>query len=79
MAPPRDEVELGVTEIPDGWVAQIRGGAFVVDRVMFNEALNHDLKLEVDIPLNAAEGEYQASDTSGHPIRTRSGSLKQRR
>lgn len=31
----------------------------MVDRVIFNRAVNHELKLEVDIPLIAAEGKHQ--------------------
>jgi len=51
----------------------------VVDRVIFNGAVKHEIKLEVDIPLIAAKVSIRVSNTSGHPVRTRHDSVKQRR
>jgi len=48
-----------VQGIPKAWTAQIRGGGFVVDRIMVGEGLSNSLKLEVEVPPDAANGSYQ--------------------
>jgi uncharacterized membrane protein len=58
VAPPGEEVSLEVDEIPQGWTAEIRGGGFLVDRVLVDGDLRHNLRLEVTIPADAAEGSY---------------------
>lgn len=60
-AGPGERVDLAVEGVPDGWVAEIRGGGFVVDSVLFDEELIHDIELEVEVPATAAEGDYQLS------------------
>lgn len=57
-APQGDEVELTLDGVPDGWTAEIRGGGLAVDRVMIDDSLNANLKLEIDVPPTAAEGSY---------------------
>ncbi len=59
VAPPGSDVDLEVTDVPDGWTAEIRGGGFLVDRVMIDDDLDPDLELEVTVPATAAEGDYQ--------------------
>lgn len=54
-----ERVDLAVESVPDEWVAEIRGGGFVVDSVLFDEELVHDLELEVEVPPTANEGNYQ--------------------
>jgi uncharacterized membrane protein len=58
-APAGDELALATAGVPDGWTAEIRGGGLVVDRVMVDDSLTHNLKLDVDVPSTAAEGSYQ--------------------
>ncbi len=60
-APAGDEVALATEGAPDGWNAEIKGGGLVVDRVMVDDSLTHNLKLDVDVPPTATEGEYQIS------------------
>jgi uncharacterized membrane protein len=66
-APTGDEVDLAVVGVPEGWDAQIRAGGYVIDRVMFDEALSHDLKLDVNVPPDAVEGDYQMSVVATGP------------
>lgn len=54
-------VDLEVVDLPDEWRAEIRGGGFVVDRVLFDEELRHDLELRVDVPPTVTEGTYGVS------------------
>ena len=56
-----ERVDLSVENVPDEWVAEIRGGGFVVDSVLFDEELVHNLELEVEVPSTAAEGDYQVT------------------
>lgn len=44
-----------------------------------NGAVNLELEREIDIPLIAAEVSIKGQPHFGHPLRTRHGSLKQRR
>lgn len=55
------EVTLQVSDVPDGWDARIRGGGFLVDRVLFDEDLSHNLRLEADVPADTPEGTYEMS------------------
>lgn len=57
-APEGTQVGLEVLEAPDGWSTAIRGGGFLVDRVLVGEGLEHRLQLEVEVPLHAAAGTY---------------------
>ncbi|MCI0543221.1 MAG: hypothetical protein L0Z49_02105, partial [Actinobacteria bacterium] len=58
-APSGEEIDLVVTDLPEGWEARIRGGGFVVDRVLVAEGVTHDLELEVVVPLTAGDGSYE--------------------
>ena len=42
QAPSGEVVALNLAEVPEGWDARIRGGGFVVDRVLFDEAGLYD-------------------------------------
>lgn len=64
QAAPGEEVELDIETAPDGWNAEIRGGGFIVDRVLFDEQLEQDLQLEVEVPTSAPEGTYQVTVTA---------------
>lgn len=57
-APEGTQVGLEVLEAPDGWSTAIRGGGFLVDRVLVGEGLEHRLQLEVEVPRHAAAGTY---------------------
>lgn len=59
--PPGEIVDLEVTQLPDDWTAQIRGGGFVVDQVLMGGTLDPNLELQVDVPQNASEGAYQVA------------------
>lgn len=69
-APRGEVVELEVADLPDGWSADIRGGGFVVDRVMVDAGLSHNLKLEVDVPESATEGKYQVTVVAAGEVST---------
>ncbi|HEX6947574.1 MAG TPA: NEW3 domain-containing protein [Acidimicrobiia bacterium] len=59
VAPEGTEVDLAVTDVPEGWSATIEGGGFVVDRVLVGEGLEHRLQLKVDVPQDAGTGTYE--------------------
>ncbi|MGH9167825.1 MAG: NEW3 domain-containing protein [Acidimicrobiia bacterium] len=58
-AAPGEPVDLEVTEAPEGWATTIRGGGFVVDAVTPDAEEPPALTLEVEVPAEAAEGDYQ--------------------
>jgi uncharacterized membrane protein len=60
-APEGEVVALSVEGVPEGWTAIIRGGGFVVDRVLVSSEVNQRLRLEVDVPADAANGTYRFS------------------
>jgi uncharacterized membrane protein len=53
---PKRRVNLRVTGVPDGWSASIRGGGFVVDSVVAGTTNPPEVKLDVDVPSDAANG-----------------------
>lgn len=59
IAPEGAEVALAVTEAPDGWTTSVRGGGFVVDRILVGEGLDHRLQLQVEVPRDAQAGTYE--------------------
>ncbi|MCZ7532379.1 MAG: NEW3 domain-containing protein [Acidimicrobiia bacterium] len=58
-APQGTRVGLSIEDVPEGWSASVRGGGFVVDEVIVDEANMPSLKLEVQIPADATEGMYR--------------------
>ncbi len=59
--PEGEMVSLSVVGVPDGWTANIRGGGFIVDRILISPVVSRRLRLEVDVPSEAADGTYQLS------------------
>lgn len=57
LGPEGAEATLSVTDLPDGWAARLRGGGYLVDRVLIGEEV--DLTLEVDVPPDTADGTYR--------------------
>lgn len=57
--PGPQRVDLGVTEIPPGWTAQLRGGGFVVDGVFADPTEPPELTLDVDVPPDAPPEPHQ--------------------
>jgi uncharacterized membrane protein len=53
---PKRRVNLRVTGVPDGWSASIRGGGFVVNGVVVGPSNPPEVKLDVDVPADAANG-----------------------
>lgn len=54
------DIYLSVKEIPDGWTGSFSASSKQVSVVhVKNEAANTDIDFAVDIPLEAADGEYQ--------------------
>lgn len=66
-APAGERVDLAVTEVPDGWIATLRGGGFVIDGVTVDPDDPADVRLEVEVPPAAAEGNYQVVVTAQGP------------
>ena len=69
---PGEQVQMSVTDVPTGWTARFRGGTFVVSRVTLEPDCPDDavpcaigtspnLRLEVEVPPEAAEGSYRVS------------------
>lgn len=54
-----EKVGLEISDLPSGWSARIRGGGFIVDSVTVGEGLSTALRLEIDVPDDAAEGAYR--------------------
>ncbi|HWB88720.1 MAG TPA: NEW3 domain-containing protein [Acidimicrobiia bacterium] len=63
-APAGEVVELAVDTVPEGWTARLRGGGFVVDRIMISEQTELDLEAEVTVPPDVTEGTYQVGVTA---------------
>jgi uncharacterized membrane protein len=68
-APSGEAIDVGVDQAPDGWATRIRGGAFLVERVLAGDDGTSKLKLEVDVPAGTPDGVYpivlMASSSSG--------------
>ncbi len=60
-APPGDRVELTLNGLPEGWEGELRGGGFVVDAAQVDSTGQVSLELQVDVPADAAEGDYEMS------------------
>lgn len=56
-APAGETISLSVADLPEGWEARLRGGAFVVDRIMVTEST--ELELEVVVPPDVEGGTYE--------------------
>lgn len=52
-------VDLAVGEVPEGWTADFSGGGFTVDGVTAGTDPPPELTLDVDVPVDAAQGSYQ--------------------
>lgn len=59
VAPAGQVIELAVDSVPEGWDARLRGGGFVVDRVMISDQTELELEAEVIVPPDVSEGTYQ--------------------
>lgn len=59
-----EKVGLEISDLPSGWSARIRGGGFIVDSVTVGEGLSTALRLEIDVPDDAAEGAYRLAVTA---------------
>lgn len=59
VAPPGEVIELAIDSAPEGWDARLRGGGFVVDRVMVSDQTELELEAEVIVPPDVTEGTYQ--------------------
>ena len=65
-SPPGDRVGFGVNGLPEGWEGELRGGGFVVDEVQVGETGFVTLELQVDVPADTEEGNYEMSiDATG--------------
>jgi uncharacterized membrane protein len=51
-----DRVDLSVADVPDGWIASLRGEGFVVDGVQTTGTKPVELTLDVTVPDGAAAG-----------------------
>ena len=60
-APPGDRVGLAIEGLPEGWEGELRGGGFVVDSIQVDATGQVALQLQVDVPADAAEGDYPIS------------------
>jgi len=66
-APDGERVSFAVTDAPDGWPVNIRGGGFIVDQVIVNSADMPHLTLEADVPTDAAAGDYKITAQADSP------------
>ena len=57
----QQRVELSVVESPSGWNASLHGGGFVIDGVIAGPGNKPEVKLDVGVPGNAAEGRYKVA------------------
>jgi uncharacterized membrane protein len=65
-SPPGDRVGFSVNGLPEGWEGELRGGGFVVDEVQVGETGFVTLELQVDVPADTEEGNYEMSiDATG--------------
>jgi uncharacterized membrane protein len=60
-SPPGDRVGFTVNGLPEGWEGELRGGGFVVDEVQVDETGSVMLELQVDVPADTEEGDYEIS------------------
>jgi uncharacterized membrane protein len=59
----RERVDLALRGVPEGWTATLRGGGFVVDGVFSDPAEPPEVTLAVEVPADAAQGEYRMTVT----------------
>ncbi|MDP9495229.1 MAG: NEW3 domain-containing protein [Actinomycetota bacterium] len=65
-SPPGDRVGFTVNGLPEGWEGELRGGGFVVDEVQVGDTGIVTLELQVDVPAETEEGDYEMSvDATG--------------
>lgn len=50
------DVALALSGVPSGWTANLLGGGFVVDGVSVTSATDGTVRLDVDVPVDAAAG-----------------------
>jgi uncharacterized membrane protein len=62
--PSAESVSLALSGAPDGWSAALHGGGFVVDSVYVLPDASPELKLDVSVPADAAEGSYPLTVTA---------------
>ena len=60
-SPPGDRVGFTVNGLPEGWEGELRGGGFVVDEVQVGDTGIVTLELQVDVPAETEEGDYEMS------------------
>ena len=60
-SPPGDRVGFTLNGLPEGWEGELRGGGFVVDEVQVDETGFVTLELQVDVPAETEEGDYDIS------------------
>jgi uncharacterized membrane protein len=60
-SPPGDRVGFTLNGLPEGWEGELRGGGFVVDEVQVDETGFVTLELQVDVPADSEEGDYDMS------------------
>lgn len=70
IAPAGEVVELAIDTVPEGWTARLRGGGFVVDRIMISDQTELDLEAEVSVPPDVTEGTYQVGVTASGAVST---------
>jgi uncharacterized membrane protein len=58
-----DVVDLEIGGLPDGWVATLRGGGFVIHSITSQPEDGATADLEITVPPDAAAGEYPISIT----------------
>jgi uncharacterized membrane protein len=57
--PGGERIQLGVIDLPTGWTAEFRGGSLVVSEVTLEaDGSSPNLRLQVEVPEEAAEGDY---------------------
>lgn len=65
-SPPGDRVGFTVNGLPEGWEGELRGGGFVVDEVQVGDTGFVTLELQIDVPAETEEGNYEMSvDATG--------------
>jgi len=60
-SPPGDRVGFTLNGLPEGWEGELRGGGFVVDEVQVGDTGIVTLELQVDVPAETEEGDYEMS------------------
>src|SRR6266508_3957407 len=60
----KQRVDLTVSKAPDGWVATLRGGGFVIDGVCTDPKNPPQVQLEVQVPADVQPGTFQVAITA---------------